>query len=90
MDENIENFTCAACGSNVPNKHYVGHGAKLDKAAEDIKKLEARLIAQVPKETLKLLEAERKKQRAKYILMRVLITIAGGLILQFIIRFIWF
>ena len=89
VDANIEFFLCEACGSRLSNSYYVKDSYMEMKAASDIKKLEEK-IDQVPSDTMKLIKAERQKEKSMYILMRILITIIGGLILQFIIRYIWF
>ena len=86
-DEYTESFVCEACDTRVENKQYAGHGQKLDKVAESIEEAAERIISKVPEETVKAIEAERRKQRKNYILTRLLIAIAGGVVLQFIIRF---
>ena len=87
-----ETFTCDACGSILPNKHfaYDDLGNKIDSAAVDIKKeideVNAR-ISEVPMQTAKLIA--KKNGKLKTIIERIIVSIIVSLIIlagQYIIR----
>ena len=92
VDLYSDTFTCDACGSTLPNKHFTGHGLgrKIDGTADNIqaKMDEVKVgISDIPKKTAELIM--KKDNRMKVIIERIIVSLVVSLIIalgQYFVR----
>ena len=93
-----ETFNCDACdASNLNNVNYLGHGEKIEyakndiiAAIDDVKEELSEQINNTPDATVAAIQAHEGKlsTRFKNIAVRIILMIAAGLVVQFVIRMV--
>jgi len=76
-------ISCDACEKSTGNEILSKANETAQEAPDSPRDI---TLAEIPAQTAKLVEEARRKRRAKDIIVRILVAIAAGIILQFVVR----